>query len=99
MEMALLLNQPLEYVEQMTNEQFIKWRQYFEKRPPGWREDLRTVHLLRAAGVKDPKPLFPELFKAARSSGKDPVATLKGSAFFQKMLSAKGGDSLPFLKA
>jgi hypothetical protein len=83
--------------ENMTYEEFLKWFQYFERRPVGWREDDRTYKLLQAQGLKaTPGVVFPSLKNLYNRE--KPLKGLKNSFFFQKLLSAKGGDRLDILE-
>lgn len=88
-------------LEEMPNDEFITWQQYFSKFPPGWREDDRTAKLLQAQGVKlKPEQMFNSLaiMKAKldeeKEKSKISVANLKGSALFSKMMGAKGGTNI-----
>ena len=81
--------------DEMPLRELLGWFNYFEQRPPGWREDQRTAMLLSAQGVKEPgHKLFPSLsaLKANDPSG------FHGSAMQNFLRSAKGGDQLPFLQ-
>jgi len=73
--------------------------EYFKRRPIGWREDDRTMKFLQTQGVKaKPWKIFPSLdaiYHPPKKEGFD-VHGFAGSAFFQKILSAKGGDKLDF---
>lgn len=71
------------------------WLEYFERRPVGWRSDLRAAYLLGAQGVKaKPSTIFPSLGAVMAERSADPVSSLKGSYMHAKMLSAKGGTKL-----
>ncbi len=88
-------------LDEMTYEELLGWFDYFERRPPDWREDERAYRLMQAQGVKEPATsLFASLkkvYEGARrdvsKDGLDPTA-FKGSMMFHKMMSAKGGDKL-----
>jgi len=83
----------------MTYEEFLMWMEYFKRRPIGWREDDRCMKYLQTQGVKaKPWQIFPSLkiiYNPPKREGFD-VQGFAGSAFFQKIMSAKGGDSLDF---
>ena len=83
-------------LDEMTYEELVGWYNYFERRPIGWREDDRSAKVIQAQGVKAKAwDLFPSLAKIYKpSNNTDPVAGLKGSLLFHKMMSAKGGDKL-----
>lgn len=87
-----------ELLENMPYDEFIKWTRYLESRPIEWRDDFRTAQIMRSFGDKRmPYDIFPTLnfLKDQKSGIKD---SLKGSALFQKMLSAKNGDKLSVLE-
>ncbi len=47
---------------EMPYDELFGWREYFNKYPPGWREDQRTMMILQAFGVKaKPEELFSSL--------------------------------------
>lgn len=86
-------------LNEMTYEELLGWFSYFEARPYGWRDDDRAAKLIQAQGVKEkPWKLFASLdaiYNRKHEEGVDPAVTsLRGSMLFQKMLRAKGGDSL-----
>jgi hypothetical protein len=80
----------------MPYDELQKWLLYFERRPEDWREDLRTAYIMNAFGDKRrPQEIFPAVAAVMKRPESDnPVASLKGSLLFHKMLSAKGGDKL-----
>ena len=81
---------------EMPYDELLDWFAYFEERPVGWREDMRTVHLVRAQGVKvNPGELFPSL--KPKVNPEDGLKGLKQSALFKGLLNATGGDKLAFL--
>lgn len=80
----------------MPHDEMIGWFAFLERRPVGWREDLRTSYLIQAQGSKQkPTEIFPSL-KAIMSkpASSDPIDTLKGSAIFLGLLNAVGGDKI-----
>ncbi|MDB4575349.1 hypothetical protein N9112_00135 [bacterium] len=83
--------------DEMTFSEFNRWMAYFEKRPVGWKEDLRTAYIMNSMGVeKSPSELFDSVKTVIGESKKDrsPMDSLQDSLMFQKMLSAKGGDKV-----
>lgn len=85
----------------MPYEEFNKWLLYFEQRPSEWRSDLRASYLMNAFGVKkSPAEIFPSLKSLNKNSSSNSNFTksLANSLIFNKMLSAKNGDSLSILK-
>lgn len=86
----------------------MKWIDFFEKRPLGWRDDDRAYKLLSAWGVKaDPWEVFESLGKLKRSSENDKslndrnnselyitTDSFKNSILFQKLKKAKGGSKI-----
>ena len=49
--------------EKLFNEELQDWLLYFEQRPMGWRDDLRTFYLMSSFGEmkKSPQEIFPSL--------------------------------------
>lgn len=84
----------------MPYEEMLCWFAYLERRPDGWKEDLRTSYLLQAQGVKEkPSKLFPSLSAISKSSSSQNTLadSLKSSFAFQMMQKAVGGDKLNVL--
>jgi hypothetical protein len=71
-EVAFFLGLPASYVEsEMSNKELTGWFNYFERRPPGWREDQRTAMLVNAFGAKKkPEELFPSLKSMQQAEAK-----------------------------
>lgn len=70
---------------------------FLDKRPIGWREDYRTALIMQSFGVKEkPEKIFSSLARIAEDSRNKEgnTANLKNSAFFMKLMNAKGGDKL-----
>jgi hypothetical protein len=85
-------------IEEMPHDEMMCWFYYLDRRPLGWREDLRTSYLIQAQGVKQKSTdLFPSLKAVMKKNSSDAVDSLKGSAIYLGMLAAKGGDKLEFL--
>jgi hypothetical protein len=96
-EIAFQLKKTIRELEEMPYDELLGWFAYFEQRPIGWREDDRTHKLLQAQGVKEKAwKLFPSLDKIYNSVRQTDDKGLKTSMFFQKMITAKGGDQLNF---
>jgi hypothetical protein len=93
---------------EMPYDEFLKWMEYFGLRPIGWRDDERTYKLLRVQGAKGaPESLFSSLaqMKSSIEAKKNKMAekgrldkSFCSSALFHKLLSAKGGEKLPYDK-
>lgn len=100
-EIAYSLGLPVyKLLNEMPYEEFLSWISYFEKRPIGWREDLRTAHLMRTFGDKrQPIEMFPSIKAVYSFKEPDPIDSLKNSFLFSMMLSAKGGDKLKALES
>lgn len=85
---------------EMPYDEFLKWIDYFEKRPFGWREDLRFAMIMQIAGDKrKPYEIYPSLvpiFKPKEENNS--LKSLKNSSMFLGMLKATGGDNLDILK-
>lgn len=96
-DVAFQLKLPLyKLVNEMSHEELLGWFAYFDKQPPGWREDHRTAMLMQSMGSKaKPSDLFASLkhMEDLRSE-ESAAASIKSSMFFTKMLSAVGGDSI-----
>jgi hypothetical protein len=94
--------------QEMPHEEFKKWQLYFESRPVGWRDDNRVIPLLNAWGSKvEGHKIFESLAKIKLNSSSENsdlkdngfnVNSFKNSGLFSKLLGAKGGDKLEFLK-
>jgi hypothetical protein len=79
-------------MQEMPQEELIKWANYFKKRPIGWREDQRTYLLLQAQGYKGrPEDLFPSIKQLKENIPAETKALPKGK-FLDMMLKAKNGD-------
>lgn len=83
-------------LEEMPYWEFLAWQQYFETYPYEWRDDYRASIISQGFGAKNTDKAFPSLMQMKRNKPKD--MGLKASAFFQQMISAKGGDKLDFLE-
>lgn len=81
--------------------EYVLWLQYFNERPNGWRDDERTAKMMAAMGVKaSPENLFSTLSHMRNVEREKAVSNVprNGSMMMQKLMGAKGGDSLDFLK-
>ena len=87
-------------MQEMPHDEMVRWFEYFERRPIGWRDDLRTSYVMQAQGAKiKAAEVFPSLaavMKRADSSSAM-VDSFKKSTFFQKIQGAIGGDKLDVL--
>jgi len=90
----MILGMPVYKIEQeMPYTEFIKWTQYLNRRPYGWREDQRTFLLLQAFGYKGkPEDLFVTLKQLKEGIPTEKSALPKGK-FLEMMIGAKGGDN------
>lgn len=87
-----------ELLEKMPHDEMLYWFAYLERRPLGWREDLRASYLMQAQGVKQKSAeIFPSLKAVMRNGSNDPIDSLRGSSLFLGMLAAKGGEKLECL--
>jgi len=82
---------------EMPYSELLLWQEYFECNPPEWRADYRASIIAGSMGAKHPEKAFASLKAVGKRKNKDDNG-LKGSAIFQQMLSAKGGDKLDFLQ-
>ena len=83
-------------LEEMPYSEFVGWTLFYEKRPKGWQDKYNTFLLMQAwGGGKNTKPwdIFPELERVFKNEN-SATASLKGSALFNFIRSAKGGDSI-----
>jgi hypothetical protein len=85
----------------MPYDELIGWINYFEKRPVDWRADDRAYKLLCTQGVKEkPWRIFSSLnpiYNAPKSyDDKLDINSFKASGFFSKIMSAKGGETIPY---
>jgi hypothetical protein len=92
----------------MTYTEFLKWHEYFQLQPYGWRDDNRAVNIMQTFGGKiDGSKVFESLAimkhsteerkQREREEAKDgttvlSTSNLQNSAFFAQMLKATGGD-------
>lgn len=102
-ELAYHLHMPVvELVNRMTYEEFLGWFDYFNKRPPQWRDDLRASMIMAAQGVKvKPEKIFGSLAimkKHSENKEKTELQKIKGSDMIRRMMMASGGESPAFLK-
>lgn len=96
-ELGSFFQMPLYKIKnEMPYDEYITWLAFFEKKPIGWKEDLRTAYIMNALGDKrKPNDIFPGLTALYKKSS--PEEGFKGSALFHKLLTAKGGDKLDLL--
>ena len=85
-------------LSEMPYEEYVGWCKYMNERPEGWKEDMRTYHVMSAMATmkKKPEEIFPTI-KAVLQSGKDREVKLKEGAMpagnmLARMMQAKGGD-------
>lgn len=84
-------------LNEMPYDELLSWVRFFDRRPVGWREDLRTYHLMRTFGEKRrAEEVFPSL-QAVFKRQENPVSTLRGSYMHKLMTSAVGGDKLKII--
>jgi hypothetical protein len=93
-----------ELLEEMPYIEFQGWLEYFDRRPVDWRDDLRAARLMQAQGITEkPENIFESLRQLSDAvtkyapklpEGAANVASLRNSALFAKLLSAKGGDNI-----
>jgi hypothetical protein len=79
-------------------DEYENWLMYFDHRPVGWREDLRSSHIMSSMGAKDANKAFPSLKEMFAPRDDSAINSLKGSFIFSKMLGAEKGDKLDILK-
>lgn len=100
-ELAFLLRTPVyKILEEMPFDEMIKWHEYLQVRPYGWREDRRTALTMSALGATvDINQTFPTLANLGRNvSETTTVKSLANSKFFDFMLNSSNGDKPDFLQ-
>jgi len=81
--------------QEMPYTELLKWIEFFNRRPVGWREDLRTYLFLKTQGLKEtPEKVFPSIARIKQHEDKvkkvdQPV--VKGK-ILDMMLKARNGD-------
>ncbi|RLA26255.1 MAG: hypothetical protein DRQ62_00030 [Gammaproteobacteria bacterium] len=82
---------------EMPYDEYVAWMLYFEKRPYGWREDLRSYYQMKTFGLdKKPHEIFPSLEFISKVSEDIPIGeALKGSYLHHMIAGAKDGIALP----
>lgn len=79
----------------MPYDEFQNWLLYFDKRPIGWRDDLRTAYLLKNNGDKrSPLEIFPTLSAVFSKKEQTAGKSLVGSNLLNKLMSSKSGKIL-----
>ena len=73
----------------MSYYEYSGWLNYFQRQPPGWKEDLRTYYIMSSmAGSKSkPEDIFPSIaqLKDAELEQEKTLKSFKKSPFFSKM--------------
>lgn len=80
----------------MPYDEYLKWINFFNKRPVGWREDRRTSMLMQAQGVKaSAEEMFPSLkiMKAAEENSQVPDMAIPKGPILALMGKAKNGSA------
>lgn len=98
--MAYTLRMPVyKLIEEMPHDEMARWFHYFERRPIGWRDDLRASYLMQAQGAKiKTTEVFPSLAAVMkRSEASTFVDSFKKSVIFQNIKGAVGGERLDIL--
>lgn len=91
------------WMAEMPYDEFLGWLNFLERRPIGWREDLRTHKLLQVQGVKESADkVFPTIAQMKEHEEKEKakldspdMGSFKQSMMFKKILGAKGGEVIP----
>jgi hypothetical protein len=67
-DMAHALGLTVGQLDDMPYDEFVGWQHYFQERPPGWREDLRSYYIMAAQGVdKRPEEIFPSILAVRKA--------------------------------
>ncbi len=83
-------------VNKLTVEEFMGWVDFFNRRPPGWRDDYRAGVLIQGMSLNKPPDItkiFPSLkvLEKEHSRNATPMRNFKDSALASFIMSAKGG--------
>lgn len=80
----------LSELKELEYEEYIGWLNYFERRPPNWRDDLRTYYIM-SSGMgqlkQKPEEIFPSILavkkdeETEREEGSKLQSSLKSSPF------------------
>lgn len=79
--------------------ELLKWVTYFRKQPKGWREDQRTVMLMRTFGYKGKdEDVFPsiramKIYAEEQRAAREDSQILPKGMFMQNIIKAKNGDN------
>jgi hypothetical protein len=87
----------VEELRKMNFDEYQNWLRYFDQRPIGWREDLRTYYIMSSFAEikKKPDEIFPSLIPIfAKRSDRSAGDSLKGTMMHDLMLKAKGGKMI-----
>ena len=61
------------------------WFDYFNRRPPGWKDDLRAYYIMARSGMSEMKgkaeDIFPSLKQVKLDGRTEETASLKSSLF------------------
>ena len=101
-EMAHTLNLRVQEVYDMDFDEWQGWLEYFQRRPVGWRADLRSAYQMNAQGVKKkPEEIFPSIANVKRDEshvknrridkgGRSDARDLQRSGFFNLLRTNTG---------
>jgi hypothetical protein len=102
LDIAFYLKVPLDTVlNKMSYIEFKAWIEYFERRPYGWQEDLRTAYIMKSFGDKRPvQEIFPSLVPlfAARKELSAADAIRAAPSLVKMLRGAQGGDDIDMFK-
>jgi hypothetical protein len=94
-DLAFTLGRTRNEIDNMDYEEIQGWFEYFQRRPIGWREDLRAAYIMNSNGVdKKPEELFPAIKQIKNDERKVQNTGHQGEALmnsnFGAMLASKG---------
>ena len=79
-------------MEELSNEEFQGWSDYFARQPPEWRDDLRTYYIMSSigGGKTSAEEIFPSLaqLKEAEAAVDKEERELKEQAKMRRTLKA-----------
>ena len=92
-----------ELLESMSFQEYVLWLKFFNKRPLGWREDMRAYRLMCSSGnmPKNAKPgdWFSSLAQMSEAEAAENKAIPhRGTFVHTALMNARGGAKLEFLE-
>jgi hypothetical protein len=94
-DLAFTLGKTRNELDHLAYEEIQGGYEYFQRRPIGWREDLRTAYIMNSSGVdKKPEEIFPSIKQIKNDERKVQQTGHQGEALmnsnFGAMLASRG---------